>query len=156
MVGGGGLLSGQYGGGALDPVPSAGTSWADQATWADQQLAVLRPQYEGRWEIWHVPVHPVGYRWCARPAGTRLATITVCTPEDLVAEIRRQEQSPSRGRGLGDLSAGELERVHRDLTSSAALAVPGSGAYLMVVTHMKAIDTELAARRHAGGPGGAR
>lgn len=41
MAGGGGLLSGQHGGDALDPLPPAGTSSADQATWAEKQLALL-------------------------------------------------------------------------------------------------------------------
>ena len=50
---------------------------------------------------------------------------------------------------FNDLSTGELQRVHQDLTVSAALAAPSSGAYLMVVTQMQAIDAELAARRQA-------
>ncbi len=119
------------------------------ALWADRQLALLRPQYEGRWEIWYVPVHPVGYHWCAGPAGARTSTIAVGTPEDLVAEIGRQEESPARGRDFSDLPTGELERVHRDLTISAALAVLSSGAYQMTVTQMQAIDAELGARRRA-------
>lgn len=121
------------------------------ALWADRQLALLCPQYEGRWDIWYVPVHPVGYHWCARPAGARTSTITVGTPEDLVAEIRRQEQSLARGRDFSDLPTIELERAHRDLAISAALAVPSSGAYLMTVTQMQAIDAELGARRRAAG-----
>ena len=56
-----------------------------------------------------------------------------------------------RGRDFSDLSTSELERVHRDLAISAALAVPSSGAYLMTVTQMQAIDAELGARRRAAG-----
>jgi hypothetical protein len=149
MAGGGGLLSEQHGGGAFDPLPPAGTSRADQATWADKQLALLCARYKERWGIWYVPMHPHGYLWCARPAGSRLATISVGTPENLAAEIWRHEESPARGRDFSDLSTGELKRVHRDLTVSAALAVPSSGAYLMVVTQMQAIDAELAVRRQA-------
>jgi hypothetical protein len=145
--GAGGLLSGQGGGAVAFELFPASTSWAEQGLWADRQLALLRSQYEGRWEIWYVPVHPVGYRWCARPAGARTSTIAVGTPEDLVAEIRCQEESPARGRDFSDLSASELERAHRDLAISAALAVPSSGAYLMTVTQMQAIDAELGARR---------
>ena len=41
-------------------------------SWDEQQLAILRPQYAGRWELWTVrvlcPNHTV---WCARPSGTR-------------------------------------------------------------------------------------
>lgn len=151
MAGGGGLLSGQHGGGAFDPLPPAGTSWADQATWADKQLTLLCAQYGKRWDIWYVPTHPSGYWWSAKPAVARLATISVSTPENLAAEIRRQEESPARGRDFSDLSTGELKRVRQDLTVSAALAAPSSGAYLMVVTQMQAIDTELAARHHAAG-----
>jgi hypothetical protein len=50
-----GLLTGRGGGAAaFDPLP-ASTSWAEQGLWADRQLALLRSQYEGRWEIWSVP-----------------------------------------------------------------------------------------------------
>ena len=153
IAGGGaeGLLSGQGDGAvAFGPFP-ASTSWAEQGLWADRQLALLRPLYEGRWDIWYVPVHPAGYHWRARPAGARTSTIAVGTPEDLVTEIRRQEESPARGRDFSDLSTSELERVHRDLAISAALAVPSSGAYLMTVTQMQAIDAELGARRRAAG-----
>lgn len=145
-----GLLSGQ-GGGAVAFELFPASTWAEQGLWADRQLALLRSQYEGRWDIWYVPVHPVGYHWCTRPAGARTSTIAVGTPEDLVAEIRRQEESPARDRDFSDLSASELERVHRDLAVSAALAVPSSGAYLMTVTQMQAIDVELGARRRAAG-----
>lgn len=147
IAGGGaeGVLSGQGDGAvAFGPFPAS-------TSWADRQLALLRSQYEGRWDIWYVPVQPVGYHWCARPAGARTSTIAVGTPEDLVAEIRRQEESPVRGRDFSDLSASELERVHRDLAISAALAVPSSGAYLMTVTQMQAIDAELGARRRTAG-----
>jgi hypothetical protein len=144
-----GALPGQRGVAAVFEPLADDASWTEQTTWADQLLAVLKARYEGRWDIWCVPIHPVGYQWCARPAGTRLATITVSTPEDLVVEIKRQEESPVRGREFGDLSTGELERVHRDLTASAALAVPSSGAYLMTVTQMQAIDAELDARRRS-------
>lgn len=153
IAGGGveGLLSGQGRKAvAFEPFP-ASTSWAEQGLWADRQLALLRSQYEGRWDIWYAPVHPVGCHWCARPAGARTSTITAGTPEDLVAEIRRQEESPARGRDFSNLPTSELERAHRDLAISAALAVPSSGAYLMTVTQMQAIDAELGARRRAAG-----
>ena len=147
MVGGGGLLSGQHGEDAFG-LP-ASNSWADQGAWADRTLALLQPEYLD-WEIWYVPIYPVGHHWCARPVGARTSTITVGTPEDLVAEIKRHEESPARARDFSGLSVGELERTHRDLTISAALAVPSSGAYLMTVTQMQAVDAELDARRRAG------
>jgi hypothetical protein len=150
MAGGGGLLSGQRGGGAFDPRPPAGTSWVDQTTWADKQLALLCAQHKGRWDTWHVPRHSHGYWWCAKPAGSRLATINVSTPENLAAEIRRQDESPVRGRELADLSTDKLQRVHRDLAVSIALAAPGLGAHVMITRQMQIIETELARRQHTG------
>lgn len=49
--------------------------------WAEQQLALLRPQYEGRWELWFVRLYPTGTSWHARPVGERCATIHAETPE---------------------------------------------------------------------------
>jgi hypothetical protein len=54
---------------------------------------------------------------------------------------------PARDPDFSEVATGELERARRDLAMSAALAVPGSGAWLMTVTHAQAIDAELAARR---------
>jgi hypothetical protein len=65
-------------------------------TWADEQLAALRPKYPD-WEIWFVPRYPTGQTWCARPVGARLATINVNSPEELVEAIRRQEQDALSG-----------------------------------------------------------
>jgi hypothetical protein len=58
----------------------------------DQALALLKPRYEGRWDIWFVP--RIGQRstWCAKPAGTPTATINVETPEDLVRAIAEDER----------------------------------------------------------------
>ena len=121
------------------------------ADWVDGQLAALRPNYPG-WDIWFVPCYPVGVTWCARPAGHPVATINVSTPEDLIAEIRRQEESPTREHDVGDLATSELQRVYRELVTSAALAVPSSGARVMILKKMEAIDAELA-RRGAASPG---
>ncbi len=60
-------------------------------SWADGQLATLRPNYPG-WEIWIVPLYPVGETWCARPVGHPVATINTDSPEHLIEEIRRQDQ----------------------------------------------------------------
>ena len=60
--------------------------------WAEQQLAILRPQYEGRWELWTVRCWPNHTVWCARPVGHPVATINTDNPEHLIKEIRRQEQ----------------------------------------------------------------
>jgi hypothetical protein len=54
---------------------------------------------------------------------------------------------PARDRDFSGVTTGQLERARRDLAMSAALAVPGSGAWLMTVTQAEAIDAELAARR---------
>ena len=70
------------------------------------------------------------------------------TSENLAAEIRGQEEPPARGRELGDLSADELRRVHRDLAVSIALAVPGLGAHVMIIRQMRIIEAELAKRQH--------
>ena len=60
-------------------------------SWADQQLALLRPRYPN-WDIWTVrTLIPSGYVWCARPTGTPVATINADSPEALIAEIREQE-----------------------------------------------------------------
>ena len=63
--------------------------------WADEQLAALRPNYRG-WELWIVPLYPVGQAWCARPVGASVATVNVSTPEELVEEIERQEQDAAQ------------------------------------------------------------
>lgn len=60
-------------------------------SFADQQLAILRPRYP-EWFIWYVPVYPNGYVWCARPAGSEVATINEGSPEELVAAIAEAER----------------------------------------------------------------
>jgi hypothetical protein len=59
--------------------------------WAEQQLELLKPQYAGRWDLWIVHNYPTGVTWCARPAGTPIATINADSPEHLIEEIRGQE-----------------------------------------------------------------
>jgi hypothetical protein len=59
--------------------------------WAEQQLAVIQPQYEGRFELWFVRLYPTGASWHARPVGERCATIDAETPEELVAKIAKAE-----------------------------------------------------------------
>lgn len=61
--------------------------------WASDQLAVIQPLYEGRWDIWFVRLYPVGTSWHAKPVGVRCATIHAETPEELVAAIAGQERS---------------------------------------------------------------
>ena len=60
-------------------------------SYADQQLALLRPNYPD-WDLWTVkvliPSHTV---WCAKPKGSAVATINADSPESLVAEIAEQE-----------------------------------------------------------------
>ncbi len=61
--------------------------------WDDEQLTILRPQYEGRWELWTVRcIYPKPHTvWCARPTGHPVATINTDSPEHLIEEILRQE-----------------------------------------------------------------
>ena len=119
-------------------------------TWADEQLAILRANYPA-WDIWFVPRYPRGETWCARPTGHRLATINMSTPEDVIAEIRRQEESVTREHDVSDLATSELQRAYRELVTSAALAVPSSGARVMILKEMEAIDAELARRGATNG-----
>jgi hypothetical protein len=59
--------------------------------WAEQQLAILRPKYPA-WDIWVVRLGcGRGSIWCARPAGTEVATINVQSPEELIAAIANLE-----------------------------------------------------------------
>lgn len=61
--------------------------------WESEQLAWLRPLYPA-WDIWVVRLGcRRGSIWCARPAGTELATINVSSSEELVAAIAEQERS---------------------------------------------------------------
>ena len=59
--------------------------------WTSQQLAILRPRYPD-WDLWAVR-HPTQRQttWCAKPAGTPVATINVGSPEELIAAIAEQE-----------------------------------------------------------------
>lgn len=59
--------------------------------WADQQLALIRPQYAGRWEIWYLLCYPNDTTWHARSAGTEIATVHADSPEALVKAIAEQE-----------------------------------------------------------------
>jgi hypothetical protein len=62
--------------------------------WAEDQLALIRPNYEGRWDLWFVRVYqPPSVVWCARPVGAPVATINTDSPEHLIEEIREQEQA---------------------------------------------------------------
>jgi hypothetical protein len=55
--------------------------------WAEQQLAILRPMYPA-WDIWVVRRGcRRGSIWCARPAGSEVATINVSSPDELIAAI---------------------------------------------------------------------
>ena len=62
-------------------------------SWADRQLDVLRPLYPG-WDLWVVPLcGRRGWAWCARPAGSAVATVNADSPESLITAIREQEAS---------------------------------------------------------------
>ena len=62
--------------------------------WTETQLALLRPQYEGRWHIWFVR-QAVGRQvsWHARRAGELTASIDAASPEELVTLIAEAERA---------------------------------------------------------------
>jgi hypothetical protein len=62
--------------------------------WAEQQLAVLRPQYEGLWCIWFVRHLYAGTTWHARPAGTDVAAVCAPSPDELAAAIADRQTTP--------------------------------------------------------------
>jgi len=64
--------------------------------WAEEQLGELRPRYPG-WDLWTVRCWPNHTVWCARPAGTPIATINAESPEALVAAIAEQEATGTVG-----------------------------------------------------------
>lgn len=57
--------------------------------WADEQLASLREDYAGCYDVWYVRCYPNHYRWCARPAGTQCATVNADSPEELAEVLAR-------------------------------------------------------------------
>jgi len=61
-------------------------------SYEDEQLALLRPLYEGRFDLWYVR-HVVGRftTWHAKPAGAPVATISAGSPEELVRLIADAE-----------------------------------------------------------------
>jgi len=61
---------------------------------------------------------------------------------------------PSRSHDVSGLTDAELERARRDLQASLALARPGSAACVPIVSHLSAINTELAGRSAGCGAGG--
>jgi hypothetical protein len=60
--------------------------------WTEDQLAMLRPRYP-EWDLWAVRHATIRQTtWCARPAGTPVATINVDSPEALIAAIAEAER----------------------------------------------------------------
>lgn len=53
---------------------------------------------------------------------------------------------PNRPYDVTGLTAGELERVRRELQASLALARPGSPAGVPILAGLRAVDAELAER----------
>jgi hypothetical protein len=51
-----------------------------------------------------------------------------------------------RNHNVAGLSDAELDRARRELAASLALARPGSPIRVPILSHMSAIDTELASR----------
>jgi hypothetical protein len=62
-------------------------------SWAEEQLAMLKPKYAGRWDVWIIYNYPTGVTWCARPVGHPVATINTDSPEHMVEEIAEQERA---------------------------------------------------------------
>ncbi len=63
-------------------------------------------------------------------------------------------RDPGRSHDVSALTAGELERVKRDIQVSLSLAWPDSPARVPMLAHLSAVDAELAERgdrEHAGG-----
>lgn len=61
----------------------------------DQTLALLRPQYAGRFELWAVRcLYPKPHTvWCARRVGEPTACINASSPEELISAIAEQESA---------------------------------------------------------------
>jgi hypothetical protein len=59
---------------------------------------------------------------------------------------------PGRPPEVSGLTAGELERIRRELAASLALARPDSVARGPILAHLAAIDAELDRRRHTADP----
>jgi len=57
-----------------------------------------------------------------------------------------QPRTPGRPHDVSGLTTGELERTRRELRASLALARPDSPTRPPIMTHISAIDTELAER----------
>jgi hypothetical protein len=119
-------------------------------SWDDEMLAMLRPQYAD-WDLWTVRyVYPGPHStWCAKPKGAPVATINADSPEQLIAEIREQENRAQASRQMRDhdvstLTARELERARRDLAASLALARPDSPTRVPIMARMAAVDAKLA------------
>jgi hypothetical protein len=53
---------------------------------------------------------------------------------------------PGRPPAVSGMTSGELERTRRELAASLALARPDSPARAPILTHISAIDAELARR----------
>jgi hypothetical protein len=63
----------------------------------ERWLAILRPGYPD-WDLWTVRYATQRRSaWCARPKGTPIATITVGSPEELIAAIAEAERIRSQG-----------------------------------------------------------
>ena len=60
-------------------------------TWADQQVAKLRERFAARWDVWYVPLYPIGQSWHARPVGAPVSTISADSPEGLAERIEAAE-----------------------------------------------------------------
>jgi len=61
---------------------------------------------------------------------------------------------PGRGHDVNGLTDAGLERTRRDLQVSLALARPGSAACMVILAHLREINTELAGRPACRGANG--
>lgn len=58
-----------------------------QRAWLEQTLRLLQPQYEGRYELWVVPVFRGPDNWCARRVGEETSCVVRHSPEELVEAL---------------------------------------------------------------------
>jgi hypothetical protein len=65
----------------------------DMTAWDDVQLQALQASYAD-WDIWTVPIYmPRHTRWCAKPTGHPISTISVDSPEELIKAIAERTSS---------------------------------------------------------------
>ena len=103
-----------------------------------------------RWG-WHLASMPrlrkvVWAEWLLRSGETMSAEETIKQGSPV--------PGPGRGHDVNGLTDAGLERTRRDLQVSLALARPGSAACMLILAHLREINTELAGRPACRGANG--